>query len=85
MSRETIIARINTERDRQISLAHGGDTNEFDKDNSKNDWVAYITAYAGRAADKISRNVKEGCNEFIQIGSLLSDISLLLQKTKGGN
>lgn len=28
------------------------------------------------------RNVKEGCNEFIQIDSLLSNISLLLQETK---
>jgi len=31
------------------------------------------------------RSVKEGCNEFIQISSLLSDISLLLQETKTGD
>ena len=31
------------------------------------------------------RNVKEGCNEFIQISFLLSNISLLLQDTKKGN
>ena len=30
------------------------------------------------------RNFKEGCNEFIQISYLLSNISLLLQKTKTG-
>lgn len=33
---------------------------EFDKTNTKNDWVAYISAYAGRAAAKVARNEKEG-------------------------
>lgn len=50
---------INNERFRQLSLAHGGDTNEFDKQNTQNDWVAYITAYAGRAAENVARNYGE--------------------------
>lgn len=32
----------------------------FDKTNSKNDWIAYINAYTGRAADKVLRNEREG-------------------------
>ena len=33
---------------------------EFDKGNSKNDWIAYLNAYSGRAADKVYRNEREG-------------------------
>lgn len=33
---------------------------EFDKTNSRNDWVAYISAYAGRAAAKVKRNERDG-------------------------
>lgn len=33
---------------------------EFDKTNSKNDWVSYVAAYTGRAADRVARNEKEG-------------------------
>ena len=51
---------IMDERTRQVELRHGGDTEAFDKTNSQNDWVAYICAYAGRAADKCFRNQKEG-------------------------
>lgn len=48
------------ERERQGGLQHGGvATNEFDKGNSQNDWIAYVTGYTGRAADKVSRNVRE--------------------------
>ena len=49
------------ERDRQVKLAHGGDTNAFDKTNTRNDWVAYITAYTGRATNKCLRNERENC------------------------
>jgi len=57
---EKIIADIVAERERQKSLAHGGDTDEFDKGNSRNDWIAYLNAYSGRAAQKVFRNEKEG-------------------------
>ena len=55
-----VIEDILKERDRQISLAHGGDTEKFDKGNTKNDWIAYVNAYIGRAAEKVFRNEKEG-------------------------
>jgi hypothetical protein len=54
-----VLEEIQDERDRQNQLAHGGNTDEFDKSNSKNDWIAYINAYIGRAADKVFRNEKE--------------------------
>ncbi len=57
-----ILMEITKERQRQKDLAHGGDTEAFDKANSRNDWVSYITAYAGRAADKCSRNDHHSCN-----------------------
>jgi hypothetical protein len=47
------------ERERQVGKKFGGDTNAFDLNNMPNDWVAYITAYAGRAADKVARNERE--------------------------
>ena len=33
---------------------------EFDKGNTRNDWIAYVNAYTGRAAAKVRRNEKEG-------------------------
>lgn len=60
MNRELIIQQILAERERQLHLAHGGDTEAFDKGNSKNDWIAYVNAYIGRAAEKVFRNEKEG-------------------------
>ncbi len=53
------ISDIVDERSRQVKLAHGGDTEAFDKANSRNDWIAYINAYTGRAANKCFRNEKE--------------------------
>ena len=57
---EKVVADIVAERNRQISLSHGGDTDKFDKGNSRNDWIAYLNAYSGRAAQKVFRNEKEG-------------------------
>jgi hypothetical protein len=57
---EEILDLIKEERSMQITRSHGGDTPEFDKENTQNDWVAYIAAYAGRAADKVARNDREG-------------------------
>lgn len=54
-----IAAEIIKERQRQHTLAFGGDTAEFDKYNTQNDWVSYITCYAGRASQKVARNEKE--------------------------
>ena len=58
---EQVLDDIRTERQRQKDLAHGGDTEEFDKGNSRNDWIAYVNAYTGRAACKVFRNEREGC------------------------
>ena len=55
-----VIDDIIEERSRQISLSHDGDTNKFDKGNSRNDWIAYLNAYSGRAAQKVFRNESEG-------------------------
>lgn len=55
-----ILEEIRKERARQTELAFAGDTKSFDRTNSRNDWVAYISAYAGRAAEKVFRNKREG-------------------------
>lgn len=57
----SVLQEIERERERQAQLAHGGDTEAFDKSNSQNDWVAYVAAYTGRAADKVFRNERENC------------------------
>lgn len=55
-----ILDEIKAERERQKSLTTGTQTfDDFDKTNSQGDWVSYITAYAGRAPQKVVRNVKE--------------------------
>lgn len=56
---ESIFATVQDEINRQAVLAHGGNTYEFDKANSRNDWIAYCTAYLGRAAHKVLRNERE--------------------------
>lgn len=45
------------ERQSQKNNPNIGDS--FDKTNTQNDWVAYISAYSGRAANKVLRNKKE--------------------------
>jgi hypothetical protein len=54
-----ILSEIEAERNRQIELNLGGNTENFDKTNTANDWIAYINAYIGRAARKVFRNEKE--------------------------
>ena len=56
---DAVLDSIRSERCRQVQLAHGGDTDTFDRSNSRNDWIAYVNAYIGRAADKCFRNQKE--------------------------
>ncbi len=55
----TVYDDIKHERNRQITLAHGGDTEHFDQTNSANDWIAYINAYIGRAVRKVFRDDRE--------------------------
>jgi hypothetical protein len=57
---EQILDEIMEELNRQQSLKHGGNTEEFDKTNTRNDWIAYCNAYLGRAAQKVFRNEREG-------------------------
>lgn len=57
---DEILGEIRTERKRQKELAFAGDTDSFDRTNSRNDWIAYICAYAGRAGEKVIRNKREG-------------------------
>lgn len=57
-----VLDQVREEREHQIACAHGGDTNDFDKSNTRNDWVAYIAAYSGRAAQKVDRNERERCD-----------------------
>lgn len=59
--RSCILNEIRKERQRQIDVSkHGGDTNSFDQENTKNDWVSFIAAYSGRAASRCSRNETQG-------------------------
>jgi hypothetical protein len=71
---DAILDQILAERVRQHDLAHGGDTNGFDMSNSRNDWIAYVTAYIGRAAAKVSRNEREKCDyrdNLVKAGALI--------------
>lgn len=45
--------------DVKAELARIGDMTEFDRNNTRNDWISYINAYTGRAAEKVFRNQKE--------------------------
>lgn len=59
---DIVYEKILDERRRQRQLIFDGKScNEFDKTNSRNDWVAYISAYVGRAG-KVSRNEREDCD-----------------------
>ena len=60
VSEIVILDEINEERKRQHRLAHGGDTDKFDEQNTQNDWIAYIATYSGRAAQKIEKNERDG-------------------------
>ena len=80
-----IIRDIHIERIRQVTeCKHGGDTDKFDMGNSRNDWVAYITAYLGRAAQNVSRNEKDSQffnANLIKVGALV--MAALEARAKG--
>lgn len=52
MNRSDALALVLAEREKQPTA--------IEDTNTKNDFVAFITAYAGRAADKCYRNEREG-------------------------
>ena len=52
-----IIDAIIAERLRQGTLTN---VQGVEPSNTKNDYIAYITAYVGRAANKCKRNEREG-------------------------
>lgn len=55
MTTESVIAEVAAEREAQKKH----EVSKYDKTNTINDYVAYITAYAGRAAEKCPRNLRE--------------------------
>ena len=52
--REQIFNQINEERIRQLELKIENDTDAFDLQNTHNDWVSYITTYAGKCGDAMT-------------------------------
>jgi hypothetical protein len=52
-TRESIVDAILSERFRQDTLFH---VQACEIDNTPNDYIAYITAYVGRAAQKVAKN-----------------------------
>lgn len=65
---EDQLGDIVAERNRQKTLGHAPD-----ESNSQSDWVACICAYAGRAAQKVARNEREGQNfrgNMVKVGAL---------------
>jgi hypothetical protein len=56
--RNRIVGEVIHERERQIAV-DGANTGAMDKTNTRNDWIAYINAYTGRAAEKVFRNERE--------------------------
>jgi hypothetical protein len=78
----TAIELIQHERERQKSLSFNAD--EFDKGNSRNDWVAYIGAYVGDAADKMLKNERNGedfRSNLVKAGALI--VAALEAQDKG--
>ena len=69
--RAEILKAVAAERERQLELDIDGDTDQFDRTNTPNDWVAYISAYAGRAADKMhQRDVLGFRRNMIKVAAL---------------
>lgn len=58
---ENILAERQRQKQTQLD-ANGITMDEFDVGNSRNDWIAYINAYTGRAAEKVLRNQREACD-----------------------
>lgn len=56
---EEITKLVEEERNRQKALSHGGDTDDFDKTLSANDFLSLANSYLGRATQKSFRNKRE--------------------------
>lgn len=54
-----IMDEIAAELERQVKMAHGGDTAALDLRHSENDWIAIVLAYLGRASRGVFRNDRE--------------------------
>lgn len=64
------IQDVAAEREKQKS---NPDVQAIEASNTTNDFVAYIMAYAGRAAEKVLRNEREGVTSrdmFVKAGAL---------------
>ena len=70
-----ILEEIDQELARQQQLAKdSGEGSAFDQKNLRNDWVAYVVAYLGRASHKVFRNQREKCDyreNLIKAGALI--------------
>lgn len=55
-----VYSEIRSERGRQQQLLGGSYADKWDQSLTRNDWVAFICAYAGRASAKVLRNIREG-------------------------
>ena len=64
-----IFKEVVKERERCIEhfLTRGLDIHRFDEKNTLNDWVAYITTYAGRASEKVLSNPQEFRKNIIKV------------------
>lgn len=62
MTQTDAIDAIRAERVRQQGLALGGNTRSHDTTNSRNDWIAIILSYLGRASQRVFRNEQEQCD-----------------------
>lgn len=57
-----IVTLVTEERNKQKALSLGGNTDDFDKKLSGNDFLALTNSYLGRAAKKSFRNEREDQN-----------------------
>jgi hypothetical protein len=70
MKREDIFELIYDERVRQTKIGN----DQWDDINSRNDFIAYMTAYLGHAAQKVYRKEREGCeyrDNLIKVAALV--------------
>ena len=69
MRRESIREKLYQDIEKELDYARSQWGNEFDSKNTLNDWVAYITMYAGDAA-KIKTPPSEAEQKLIKVAGL---------------
>lgn len=57
--------KVTKDVERAIAYAREKIDAEFDANNTRNDWIAYATAYTGRAAEKVFRNEGEDAYDML--------------------